>query len=65
MDIADVLWLDSDEFDSYWEAYRRRNIFEGYWNRPGALVLEDAGDYEDVRDAPRREERLAEACYEI
>jgi hypothetical protein len=31
----------------------------------GALVLEDAGDYEDVRDALRREERLAEACYEI
>ncbi len=65
MDIEDTQRLETDRFDSYWEAYRRRNEFEGYWNRPGALVLEDAGDNEDVRDALRREERLAEACYEI
>jgi len=65
MDIEDTQRLGTNLPYSYWEADRRRNEFERYWNGPGALVLEDARDYEDVRDALRREERMAQACYEI
>ena len=65
MDIEDTQRLGANLPYSYWEADRRRNEFERYWNGPGALVLEDAGDHEDVRDALRREERLAQTCYEV
>jgi hypothetical protein len=65
MDIEDTQRLGANLAYSYWETDRRRNEFERYWNGPGALILEDAGDLEDVRDALRREERMAQACYEI
>jgi hypothetical protein len=65
MDIEDTQRLGANLSYSYWETDRRRNEFERYWNGPGALILEDAGNIEDVRDALRREERMAQACYEI
>ena len=65
MDIEDTQRLGANLSYSYWETDRRRNEFERYWNGSGALILEDAGDLEDVRDALRREERMAQACYEI
>ena len=65
MDIEDTQRLGANLAYSYWETDRRRNEFERYWNGSGALILEDAGDLEDVRDALRREERMAQACYEI
>ncbi len=65
MDITNTYLLVTYDRDTEWETSYRRDYFEGCWFRTSAFVLEDAGDLEDVGDALRREERLAEACYEV
>ena len=44
MDIANILWLDSEESDTYWETYHRRGCTEG--NRDGSsdAIPEDFDD---------------------
>ena len=64
MDINNILWLDSETDDSYWEAHHRR----------GDTDRDRVSDFYEVREmfdgnqnawAPlARRERLAEACYE-
>jgi hypothetical protein len=64
MDIANVLWLDSDAKDTYWEAYHRRGDTEGDWDRSGDDVPPDFDDNEDAWNDIRRRERVAQAIYE-
>lgn len=65
MDIADILWLDSDEFDSYWEAYRRRSYSDRDWVRDFYDVCEMFDGNENAWDVIERRERLAEAEYDV
>ena len=64
MDLADILWLDSDEFDTYWETYHRRSYSEGDWDGSSDNVPPDFDDNEDAWNDQRRRERLAEVEYE-
>ena len=64
MDIANILWLEADESDTFWEAYHRRSCFDG----------DSVADFYDVREmfdgnenawtSLAGRERLAEAMYE-
>ena len=65
MDIANILWLDSDEFDTYWETYHRRSDPEGSEFGSSDDVPPDFDDNEDAWNDLRRRERLAEAMYEV
>jgi hypothetical protein len=65
MDIADVLWLDSNEFDSYWEAYYRRSYSDRDWIRDFYAVCEMFDGNENAWDVVERRERMAEAEYDI
>tara|TARA_A100001011_G_C14008353_1_gene714460 strand:+ start:59 stop:253 length:195 start_codon:yes stop_codon:yes gene_type:complete len=64
MGIADILFLDSDEFDSYWEAYRGRDYSDRDEVRNFYNVCEMFDGNENAWDAIERRERLAEAEYE-
>ena len=65
MDIANVLWLEADPDDSYWEAYRGRSYSDRDWIRDQYDVCEMFDGNENAWDAVERHERLAEACYDI
>ena len=65
MDIANILWLDSDEFDNYWETYHRRSSFDGYSVRDFYNVCEMFDGNENAWDVIERRERMAEAEYDI
>ena len=65
MDIADILWLDSDEFDIYWEAYNRRSNSDRDWIRDFYDVCEMFDGNENAWDVVERRERMAEAEYDI
>ena len=64
MDIADILWLEADPTDTYWEAYRGRSYSDRDWIRDQYEVCEMFDGNENAWDALERHERLAEAEYE-
>jgi len=64
MDIADILWLDSDEFDSYWETYHRRSCSDRYSVSDFYEVREMFDGNENAWAPLGRRERMAEAMYE-
>ena len=64
MDLATILWLDSDPEDSYWESSYRRSDSEGHEYRGIFDVPADFDDNEDAWNDQRRRERLAEAEYD-
>ena len=64
MDPANILWLDSETKDSYWESSRRRSYSDRDWIRDFYSVCEMFDGNENAWDAVERRERMAEACYE-
>ena len=64
MDLADILWLDSEEFDSYWEAYCRRSYTDRDWISNCYGVSEMFDGNENAWDVIERRERLAEIIHE-
>ena len=64
MDIADILWLETNPDDDYWEAYRRRSYSDRDWIRDFYNVCEMFDGNENAWDAVERRERMAEAEYE-
>ena len=64
MDIANILWLEADESDSYWETYHRRSDIDGDWVTDFYEVCEMFDGNENAWAPLRRRERLAEAMYE-
>ena len=64
MDIANILWLEADESDSYWEIYHRRSDTDGDWVTDFYAVREMFDGNENAWDDLERRERVAEACYE-
>ena len=55
---------ETDPADSNWEAYYRRDYFEGDWIRSFYDVTEMFDGNENAWTSLSRHERLAEACYE-
>ena len=64
MDIANILWLEADESDSYWETYHRRSCTDGDWITNFYEVREMLDGNENAWAPLRRRERMAEAMYE-
>jgi|TARA_B100000073_G_scaffold339700_1_gene338536 hypothetical protein len=64
MDLANVLWLDSEPDDNYWETYHRRGDIEGDWVRDFYDVSEMFDGNENAWSDLGRHERLAEAMYD-
>ena len=64
MDINNILWLDAEAGDSYWEACRRRSYTDRDWIGNQYDVCEMFDGNENAWDAVERRERMAEACYE-
>ena len=64
MDLADILWLDSDESDSYWETYHRRSDTERDFIRDFYDVSEMLDGSENAWSTLARHERMAEAIYD-
>ena len=64
MDINNILWLDAEAGDSYWEACRRRSYSDRDWVGNFYDVCEMFDGNENAWDVIERRERLAEACYE-
>ena len=64
MDIANILWLDSDPDDNYWETSYRRS----YTDRDSVAdfyeICEVLDGDENAGSPLARHERLAEAMYE-
>ena len=65
MDLTNTLFLDSVINDLYRKASDRRSDFKGDWDGDIDDVLQVLGLDQEARDAFRREQRLAEACYEV
>ena len=65
MDLTNTLWLDSVITDLNRKARDRRSNFKGDWDGDIDDVLQMLGLDEEARDAFRREQRMAEACYEV
>ena len=64
MDPANILWLEADESDSYWEIYHRRSDTDGDWVTDFYEVREMLDGNENAWAPLARRQRLAEACYE-
>ena len=64
MDIANILWLEADESDSYWETYHRRSCFDGDSVADFYEICEVLDGDENAGSPLARHERLAEAMYE-
>jgi len=64
MDLATILWLDSEPENDYWETSYRRSYPEGYRLGSSDDVPPHFDDNEDAWNDQRRRERLAEAEYE-
>ena len=64
MDIANILWLDSDPTDNYWETSYRRSYSDRDWISDCYAVREMFDGNENAWDDLERRERMAEACYE-
>ena len=65
MDLTNTLWLDSVISDLNRKTSDRRSDFKGDWDGDIDDVLQMLGLDQEARDAFRREQRLAEACYEV
>ena len=64
MDIANILWLDSNPDDSYWETSYRRSYPEGNSVSDFYEVREMFDGNENAWPSLAGRERLAEAMYE-
>ena len=64
MDIANVLWLESDPEDNYWETSHRRSYSDRDWIRDFYDVCEMFDGNENAWDAVERRERMAQVEYE-
>jgi hypothetical protein len=64
MDIANILWLDSNPDDSYWETSYRRSYSDRDSVTDFYQVREMFDGNENAWDDLARRERLAKACYE-
>jgi len=64
MDLANILWLDSEPDDNYWETYHRRSDIEGDRVRDFYDVSEMFDGNENAWSDLGRHERLAEAMYD-
>jgi len=64
MDIANILWLEADESDTYWETYHRRSCFDGDSVSDFYEVREMFDGNQNAWSPLERHERLAEAMYE-
>ena len=64
MDLATILWLDSEAEDTYWETYHRRSCLDGDWDGSSDDVPPDFDDNEDAWNDQRRRQRLAEVEYD-
>ena len=64
MDPANILWLEADTTDSYWEIYHRRSCLDGDWISDCYAVCEMFDGNENAWDDLRRRERVAEAIYD-
>ena len=60
-----TLWLEAVINDLYGKAGHRRDNPQRYWQRDSDEVLRGIGFDQETRDAIRREQRMAEAMYEI
>ena len=65
MDTDATLWLETLINDLYGEAGYRRSDPEGDRDGYSDDVLQMLGLNKEARDDFRREQRLAEACYEV
>ena len=65
MDLTNTLWLDSVITDLNRKARDRRSDFKVDWDGDIDDVLQMLGLDEEARDALRREQRMAQACYEV
>ena len=67
MDTFDILWLDSDPEDEYWEASYRRDYSDGdcaRWDTDSSGLREVSGYYQEIGDDLARHERMAQAIYD-
>ena len=69
MGIANKVWLDSYEEDTYWKDYYRRNYPGEDWFYEIDGDCEDiravSDDQEDLGNDVARRQRVAEAIYEV
>ena len=65
MDIANILWLEANPDDTYWEAYRRRSYSDRDCIRDFYDVCEMFDGNQNAWHPLERHERLAEAEYDI
>ena len=64
MDLANILWLDSNPDDSYWEIYNRRSYIDRDRISDFYEVREMFDGNQNAWSPLARHERLAEAMYE-
>ena len=64
MDPANILWLEADTDDDYWETSYRRSYSDRDWISDCYGVSEMFDGNENAWDALARRERMAEAIYE-
>jgi len=65
MDTDDTLWLETVINDCYRKGSNRRDSIEGYRDGYSDAILQMLGLDKEARNAFRREQRMAEACYEV
>ena len=65
MDSDNTLWLETVINDLHRKTRDRRSDFKGDWDGDIDDVLQMLGLDQVARDAFRREQRLAQACYEV
>ena len=65
MDLTNTLWLDSVITDLNRKTRDRRSDFKGDWDGDIDDGLQVLGLDQEARDAFRREQRMAQACYEV
>ena len=65
MDSDNTLWLETVINDLHRKARDRRSDFKGDWDGDIDDVLQMLGLDQEARDAFRREQRMAEACYDV
>ena len=65
MDTTDAFWLDSNEDDTYWEAYYRRDHTDPDQQSLHEAMSETFGSDKEAWNDIRRRERMAQACYDV
>ena len=64
MDPANILWLETSEFDNYWEGSYRRSYTDRDWISDCYGVSEMFDGNENAWDVIERRERMAEIIHE-